>query len=172
MRLFAIALAAILAAEPLSAARHEVIKSDWDGFLRYVSALKLNGRSVRIRFLNGGEVKSSLVEATNAFLVVGANRATKQWSSGQDMARIPREQVASLRFSGRVGNHGRLGLIAGLGAGAGVAAALTTKVGCYEGPCVIVLPVAGVTVTAIGGVAGYFVGRSTGRPAPEFVLTQ
>jgi hypothetical protein len=172
MRLFAIALAAILAAEPLSAARREVIRSDWDGFLRYVSALKLNGRNARIRFLNGGEVKSNLVEATNAFLVVRANRATKQWSSGQDLARIPREQIASLRFSGRVGNHGRMGLLAGLGAGAGVAAAVTTKIDCYEGACIIVLPVAGVAMMAIGGVTGYFIGRSTGRPAPEFVLTQ
>ncbi len=170
MRYLAIALAAILSAEPLAAAEGEIIKTDWNGFRREVAARKLRGRAVRIGLAAGGEVKTNLLELTDTGLEARVTRATKQWATAGGNAQIPREQIVSVRFGGRTGHGGRTGALIGIAAGAGTAAAIATSVDCFEGGCLIALPVAGVALAAIGGVAGYFIGRSTGKPGPEFSL--
>jgi hypothetical protein len=41
-----------------------------------------------------------------------------------------------------------------------------------EGVGVILIPVGAASIAAIGGIAGYFIGRSSNRPGPEFVITR
>ena len=174
MRLFAVAMVAILVAEPVAAAEREVVKSDWNGFRQQVSSRKLEGRSVRIRLSGGGEVKTNLLEVTETGFVVRATRATKQWKSVDDKARIPKEQVASVRFGGRVGRGGLIGGLVGLGAGAGATSVLIAGIQTSgrSPPDLSAVIFAGIVFTAVGGLVGYFIGRSIARPAPEFVLTQ
>jgi hypothetical protein len=172
MRSNVVVLATILLAGPACAADREVIRSGWSGFQGQVAARKLTGRSVRIVLSSGGQVKTDLLEVTDSGLAVRATRATKQWKSSQGYARIPREQIATVRFGGRVGSHGLIGALAGLGAGAGIGAAVANGISCNEGSCLYIKPPVGAAFVATGVVAGYFIGRATGRPAPEFVLTR
>jgi hypothetical protein len=169
----AVALAAIIFSEPVAAAKREVIKTDWNGFQQQVSARKLKGRSVRISLTGGGGVKTNLLEVTDTGLVARANRTTKQWKSGKDKAQIPKDQIASVRFGGRVGHGGLIGGLVGSGAGAGIAAAIFVPM-TIEGDFIILILIslAGVALMVVGGITGYFVGGSFSRPAPEFVLTQ
>lgn len=162
-------VAAIFLAGAAAAAEREVIKADWGHFEQQVSARKLTGRSVRVRLSGGGEVKTNLLQVTDAGLVVRATRATQRWRSGEN-AQIPKDQVASVRFEGRMGHHGLIGALIGFGAGAGIGAAVAANSDLTEGPAVIILPVAGAAIAITGWVSGYYIGRSTGRLAPEFVL--
>jgi len=171
MRNVTMTLAAILLAGPLAAAEREILQTDWNHFQQRVAGLKLEGRSVRVRLRGGGELKTNLLRVEDTGLAVRLTRAARQWKSGEDTARIPKEQVAAVRFGGRMGHRGLIGALAGLGAGAGIGAAVATSIECYEGACVAVVPAAGAAIAGIGTVAGYFIGRATGRPAPEFVLT-
>lgn len=167
-----LALAAILLAQPLLAADREVIHTDWNGFRQQVSSRKLEGRPAQIRLSGGSDIKTTLLEGTDAALVVRANRATQQWKSADGKAHIPKDQVASVRFGGRSGKRGILGGLIGLGAGAGIGAAIATGHDITEGSLVVILPVVAVGVAIGCGLAGYFIGRSMDRPAPEFVLTR
>jgi hypothetical protein len=118
-------------------------------------------------------VKTTLLEVNEGGLLVRLTRSARQWKTGEDKALIPKDQVGSVRFSGRVGSHGLIGGLVGLGAGAGIGAAIAMNSECIEGTaCLIVLPVVGTAVAAAGGVAGYLIGRRTGQLAPEFVLTR
>jgi hypothetical protein len=165
-------LAAVLLAELAVAAEREVIQSDWQGFQQHVNQLHFRGRSARIRLHNGGEVKTELLEVNGDAMRVRLTRALRQWKSGEGVAEIPKDQVASVRFGGRMGHGGLIGGLAGLGAGAGIGAAVAMNTDCFEGVCVVLRPVAGVAFACIGSLIGYLVGRATGRPAPEFVLIQ
>ncbi len=167
-----LALAATLLAQPLLAAGREVIKTDWNGFRQQVSSRKLHGRSAQIRLSGGRGIKTTLLDVTDAALVVRATRATSQWRSADGKARIPRDQAASVRFRGRSGKRGIMGGLIGLGAGAGIGAAIATGHDITEGSLVVILPVVAAGVAIGFGVAGYFIGRSMDHPAPEFVLTR
>jgi hypothetical protein len=172
MRNLTMALAAILLAEPIVAAEREVIQADWARFQQRVSGLKLEGRSVRVSLRGGGLVKTNLLRVKDDGMVVRLTRAVKQWKSGEEVAQIPKEQVAGVRFGGRIGHRGLIGALGGFGAGVGIGVAVATSVDCYEGACIAVLPAAGAALAGAGALAGYFIGRATGRPAPEFVLTE
>jgi hypothetical protein len=161
-------LAIILAAQPMMAAERDVIRADWNLFQEEVAARKLHSRSVRIALEGGGEVKTTVYHVTSAGLTVRLNKSLKQWQKG-DNALIPKEQVASARFGGRVKTHGSVGLLAGLGAGAAIAAAYTTNTGCDESGCIALMG-AGIALAAAVAVAGCLVGRRIGQPAPEFIL--
>jgi hypothetical protein len=171
-RSIAAVLMAIVLAEPVLAAEPDVLKTSWNGFQEQVSARRLKGRPVQIVLSGGKRIKTSLVEVTDTDLLVRSTRATKQWKVVNDQARIPKEQVSSVRFAGRTGKGKLIGGVAGFGAGAGIAAAATANTGITEGSFVILLPVIGVAIAASGALAGYFIGRSLDQPGPEFVLTR
>jgi len=76
-----------------------------------------------------------------------------------------------VRFDGHTGKGGLWGGLAGLGAGAGIAAAITTSTDCFEGPCIILLPATGVAAAVRTAVAGYYAGRGMSPLAPELVLS-
>jgi hypothetical protein len=168
----AVAVAAILCAEPLAAATREVIKTDWNRFQEEVSLGKLAGRSVLIRLSGGGEIKTKLLYVTDAALLVRATRSTRQWNPADGRAQIPKDKVASVRFTGRTGHGGLIGGLAGSGVGAGVGAAIANSIDVYEGPAVVVPPIAAAGTAILGGLAGFFIGRHMGREAPEFILTR
>ncbi len=172
MRIIAVALAAMLLTEPVLAVEPEVVRTSWSDFQQQISARRLAGRNLRITLADGNTVKTNLLEATDAALVVRATRAARQWKSTDGYARIPREQVAAVRFSGRTGTHKLIGTLAGGLAGGGIGAAVGTSMGCNEGSCMVVQPAVGAAFLITGIVAGYFVGRAMGTPAPEFVLTR
>jgi hypothetical protein len=156
---------------PAPAASREVIETNWTGFEREVPARKLTGRTVRVTLLAGAAFTTRLLSVSDSGLVVRATRESKQWASGKNEASIPKDQIRSLRFSGRVGHRGLIGAAVGLGAGAATAAAIANDISCDEVGCLVLLaPVIAIPVT--GAVVGYFIGRATAQPLPEFVLTQ
>ena len=71
-----------------------------------------------------------------------------------------------------MGSNGRLiGGLAGLGGGGAICAA----VGYWlfndpEGPMFILGPLFGAAIATMGFVAGYFIGRTADKLAPEFVI--
>jgi hypothetical protein len=164
-------LAVVFLAQSAVAAEPDLIRATWSQFQQEVSARKLLGRSVRVRLTGGGEVKTNLLEVTGTALVVRATRSTKQWKSEEGKSRIPKEQAAAVSFGGRLGHRGLIGALVGTGAGAGIAAATLSGTNITEGIGIILLPIAGVGLVAMGGVAGYFIGRSLGHPVPQFILT-
>ncbi len=172
MREVAIVLVVLLATEPMGAAVREVIRTDWSGFTGQVRSRGLEGRSVRVGLPGAGQVKTRLLRVTDSGLEVRPTRAIRKWKTPSGNALLPKEQVASVRFDGRTGHRGIIGALAGLGAGAGIAAAVTTSTDCYEGPCIILLPVIGVAVAIGTTVAGYYIGRSAAPRLPEFILTR
>lgn len=152
------------------AAAREVIRTDWGGFQQAVATRKLADRSVQITLVSGGEFKTRLRSVSDSGLAVRATRETKQWAAGKKDANIPRDQIRSLRFSGRVGHRGLIGAGVGLGAGVATAVAITKSISCDEIGClVLVAPAVAIPVT--GAVAGYFIGRATAPQLPEFILT-
>jgi hypothetical protein len=163
-------LTAALLSGQLAAADREVLKTTWAGFQQQVTSRKLAGRRIQIR-VSGRSIKTSLVDVTETHLVVRQTRGTAKWGSGNEQARIPREEIASVRFGGRTGNGRMIGLLVGLGAGAGIAAAVATGQDVSEGPLVVILPIAGVGLAALTTLAGYFIGRSFDQPGPEFVFS-
>jgi hypothetical protein len=102
-------------------------------------------------------------------------RTTKQWSSGNGDATVPKNQVRSVSFEGHLGHRGILGGVIGFVGGIGIGSAIAASQDAFtisEGPAIIAIPV-GITAGAIGlGVAGYYIGRSMSPKAPEFALQQ
>src|SRR6266852_3609927 len=113
----AVALILLLVAGPARAASRDVIRTDWSGFEREVLARKLTHRTAQITLATGDESKTKLLSVSDRGLVVRATRATQQWASGNKEANIPKEQIRSVRFEGRLGHRGLIGALAGLGAG-------------------------------------------------------
>jgi hypothetical protein len=152
--------ALLLAAEPSAAAEREVISTDWTGFQKQVIARKFKDRSVLVGLTSGEEVKTTLEGLTDSGLVTKAKRE------------IPKDQIRFVRISGKTGKGGLIGGMAGLGAGAAIGAAIATSSDVTEGVGVILIPIGAASIAAIGGIAGYLIGRSSNRPAPEFVITR
>ena len=169
--LLAVVFIGVFVTGPAWAGGHEVVRTDWNGFQREVLARRLAGRTVRITTVAGTEVKTKLKSVAGGGLVVQSTRATTPWASGQKEANIPRDQVRSVRFSGRTGHRGWLGAAVGLGAGAAIAAAVVNGISCDEIGC-LVLAAPAVAIPVVGAVGGYLIGRATAPHAPEFVLTQ
>jgi hypothetical protein len=167
----AIVLIVALVTGPARAAAREVIRTDWSGFQQAVGARMLTERTVRITPATGADFKTKLISVSSQGLVVRATRATTPWASGKNEANIPKDQIRSVRFSGRVGHRGLIGAAVGLGAGAATAAVIANDISCDEVGCLVLLaPIIAIPLT--GAVAGYFIGRATAQPLPEFVLTQ
>ncbi len=79
---------------------------------------------------------------------------------------IPRQSVSVLRSTEyrRIGRLiGTLALPAAVAAG--MLAAGTTD--CYEGPCIVLFPVLGVTTAAGGAVGGYYIGKRFDKKVTE-----
>lgn len=152
-------LAALMLANP-------GLPTDWSGFQRQVSLRKLSPRSVRVALPGGGEIKTTLVQVEDNGLTVKATKAMKQWASGPERAFIPREQVRSVRFGGRIGHRGLIGGLLGLGAGVAVPVGIGASRGYEEVPSGLAAIVLGPAL----GAVGYLIGRATDKPAPEFVI--
>src|SRR5262245_2159006 len=103
----AVALVALCAGEPVRAAEREIIRTDWGGFQREVTTLKLGDRQVRIE-LNAGEVKTKLVRVAGDEIIVRANKSTRQWPQTGKEAAIPADQVRSVQFFGHLGHRGAI----------------------------------------------------------------
>lgn len=163
-----------LLAGSAQAAYREVIPVSWSEFEQQVSARRLEGRKVRIVHA-GGEIRAKLVAVTEGDLVLAANRATRPWSSAKHEARIPRDQIRSVRFLGPAGHRGLLAGLLGGGAAAGIGAAVAASQDVFaitEGPVIIAAPL-GIVAGAIGvGFACYFLARAASPPGPEFVIQQ
>ena len=155
----------------LAAAGEEVaVKTNWTGFQEQVAQRKLRNRGARISLASGGEIKTILMRVEGNGIVVGLNRATRQWASGKEEATVPRQAVSSVRFGGKTGRGGLIGGLAGLGAGAAAtagAAAGMSGGNCEGSSCGAVLLL--IPVAAVGG---WLVGRATEKPAPVFVIEQ
>jgi hypothetical protein len=166
----ALALVGMLLVESAASGR-EVVRADWGVFRKQVEARRLMGRSVRIVLTSGERVGTTILSIDDTALEVRSTRATKSWNTGNERARIPRDQVRSVRFSGRMGSKGRLiGALAGLGGGAAIGSATAYRVSGPSGPEQVLAPAVGVAIAAIGFVAGYFIGRTADKLAPEFVI--
>lgn len=170
-RALSVVLTVTISGANLQAADRETIRADWNGFRGQVSDRGLKGRSARVELASGAEVHSKVLDAVANGLVVNANRSARQWKTGDGTALIPLDQIRKVRFDGRLGHGGLLGLALGAGAGAAVAGATVAQTDITEGIGVILLPIIGVAVTVGGAIAGYFIGKSASRPAPEFVIT-
>jgi hypothetical protein len=156
---------------PLEASAAKVQQASWNEFRQAVAAQKLRGRGVRVVVSSGSEINTRLLEVTETHLVVRAKQATALWDTADKQARIPKEQVKSVRFKGRVGRGRLIGTLVGAGAGGGLAAAATTGNDVNEGTFAILIPAAAAAIVAIGTVSGYFIGRAVDHRAPEFILT-
>jgi hypothetical protein len=154
-----------------AASGREVVRADWGVFRKQVEVRRLMGRSARITLTSGDHVGTTILSIDDTAIEVRSTRATKSWNTGTDRARIPRDQVRSVRFNGRMGHKGRLiGGLAGLGGGAAIGAAVGSEISTDEGIAQLFGMVAGVSIMATGFVAGYFIGRTADKVAPEFVI--
>jgi RNase P/RNase MRP subunit p29 len=159
-----------LAVEAVSAAEPSVLKLDWDNFQRQVAERKLNNRKALIGLTTGDVVEAHLLHAGDEGLVVKSNRATKQWATAKGEAMLPRAVVSAVTFRGKVGRRGLIGGLAGLGAGAGIAAASATTMdggSCEGGSCGIV-----VVAVPVLAVAGWFIGHAANPSAPSFLIAR
>jgi hypothetical protein len=127
---------------------------------------KLVKRTVRITLAGGGEIKSTLVGVEDNGLIIKATKATKQWASGPEQARIPREQVSAVRFGGRIGHRGLIGGLVGLGAGVAIPVGISASRGYEEVPAAL----GAIVLGPVSGIAGYLVGLAMDKPAPEFFI--
>ena len=169
-RQIACVLVGMLLVESAASGR-EVVRADWGVFRQQVETRRLMGRSARIVLTGGERVGTTILSIDDMALEVRSTRATKSWNTGSERARIPRDQVRSVRFAGRMGSRGRLiGALTGLGGGAAIGAAVAHEISGPSGPEQIVAPMAGVAIAVTGLVAGYFIGRIADKLAPEFVI--
>ncbi len=171
MRLLVSTLILTLTTVPAWAAEREVIRTEWSGFQKQIADRRLTGHSARVT-TGTKSVKTEVRGVSDTELVVRATRGTKQWSGGSGEARIPKDEVTSVRFDGRVGKKRLVGALAGLGAGAGIAAVTVAQTEVSEGVGIILIPIFGVAIAAGGALAGYFIGCAADQPAPEFILTK
>jgi hypothetical protein len=164
------ALVGILLVEPAASGR-EIVRADWGAFREQVETLRLMRRSVRIVVTSGERVGTTILSIDDMALEVRSTRATRSWNTGNERARIPRDQVRSVRFAGRMGSRGRLiGALTGLGGGAAIGSAVAHGISGPSGPEQIFAPMAGVAIAVTGLLAGYFIGRTADKLAPEFVI--
>jgi hypothetical protein len=91
--------------------------------MRHVAAAKLNRRGVRSSLISGSEIKTTLLRVEENGIIVNSNRATRQWASGKEEARVPRDLVSSVQFAGKVGRKGMIGGLISLGVGAAITGA-------------------------------------------------
>ncbi len=159
-------LAVLILANPGLSAERDVITADWSGFQQQVSMRKLFQRSVRVTLSGGGEIKTTLVQVEDNGLIVKATKAAKQWASGPERAMIPREQVRSVRFEGRIGHRGLIGGLIGLGVGVAVPVGIGAAQDYEEVPSGL----AAIVLGPVCGVVGYLIGHALDKPAPEFVI--
>jgi hypothetical protein len=156
-----------------AASGREVVRADWGDLRKQVEVRRLMGRSARILLTSGDRVGTSILSIDDTALEVRSTRTTRSWNTGNERARIPRDQVRSVRFNGRMGSKGRLiGGLAGAGGGAAIGAAVGYGVSGPSGPEQVLAPAVGVAIGVIGFVAGYFIGRSVDKPAPEFEIVR
>jgi len=170
-RQIALALVAMLLLQSVAAGR-EVVRADWGAFRKQVEARNLMGRSVRIVLTSGDRLGTTILSVDDRGLEVRSTRDTISWNTGNDRARIPQDRVRSVRFNGRMGSKGRqIGGLAGLGAGAAIGVAVGYGVDTGdEGIAKLIMTVAGLAIAVTGFLAGYFIGRTADKPAPEFVI--
>lgn len=161
----ALTLTLLLTAEPVLAAQREIIGADWTTFQQQVSTRKLSKRPVRITLSGGGEIKTTLVSVDDTGLLVKAAKGTKQWESGPERARIPTDQIRSIRFEGRIGHRGLILGLTGLSVGVAVPLGMSASRG-EDVPTGLAAIVLGPAL----GAAGYLVGHVMDKPAPEFVI--
>lgn len=169
-RLIACALVGMLLVASAASGR-EVVRADWGVFREQVETRRLMGRSARIVLTSGERAGTTILSIDDLALEVRSTRATKRWNTGNERARIPRDQVRSVRFAGRMGSRGRLiGALTGLGGGAAIGSAVAYGISGPSGPEQILAPMAGVAIAVTGLLAGYFIGRIADKLAPEFVI--
>lgn len=165
-RAFTSCIAMLMAADLVSARERLVVNTDWAGFRDQVAQRNLKNRTVRISLAAGDEVKTWLIRVDESGIVVKSNRATKQWLSNKGETMVPRDQISSVRFEGRVGRGGLIGGLAGLGAGVAVTAVVGGGMdACEGGSCGVILLL--IPLTTIGG---WLAGRATAQPAPVFEI--
>ena len=143
---------------PLIAAEREVIRTDWSRFQQMVSDRKLLGRSAHVRLKDGREVKVKVQQITDSGITVGSP------------PEVPRTEIASVRFDGKLGRRGLWGTLIGAGGGAAIGGAIVASSDISEGPFVIILPASIGLLALIGGLVGYWIGHASAPHAPEFVL--
>lgn len=163
------AMAALLLIQTVSASESVRTTTDWNGFQQQVTQRRLHNRTAWISLTTGDTVKVFFLRAAADGLVVQANRKTRQWTTKAGESMVPRDLVSAVRFTGRIGRGGLIGGLAGLGAGAGIAAAAAANGGsCCEGST------GGAVLLAIPALAGagYLIGRAMGQPAPSFVIAR
>ncbi len=169
-RQLACALVGMLLVESAASGR-EVMRADWGVFREQVETRRLMGRPARVVLTSGERVGTTILSIDDVALEVRSTRATRNWNTGNKRARIPRDQVRSVRFAGRMGSRGRLiGALTGIGGGAAIGAAVGYGISGPSGPEQIIAPMAGVAIAVTGLLAGYFIGRIADQPAPEFVI--
>lgn len=144
----------------------EVIRADWSRFQQQASTRKFLQRNVLVTLSGGGEVKATLLRIDERGLVVKTTKALKQWASGPGQATIPREQVRTVRFSGRIGHRGLISGLIGLGAGVAIPVGIGASRDYEEVPSGL----AALILGPVCGVAGYLLGHAVDNPAPEFVI--
>lgn len=169
-RRLALTLTALLIFESSAAAR-DTVQVNWDEFSNQLTAMRLAGRRARIALGGGDSVKATVFGADAAGLEVSESRKTRQWATNGGRARIPRDQIRSVRFDGRTSKRGRwIGALAGAGAGAAIAGAVIASNDVTEGTFSILIPAAACAAVPVGLLAGYFVGRAFDKSFPEFML--
>ena len=167
-RTLAASIAMIMVTDLIAADQNIPVKTNWTGFREQVTQQKLANRNVWILLTSGEEIKARLIGVEESGVSVKSNAATRRWASGKEEAMVPRDVVARVRFSGRVGKGALLGGLAGLGGGAAVAGGVAAGMGngSCEGPsCGAVL-----LVIPLAAVGGSLIGRATQKPAPVFVI--
>jgi hypothetical protein len=153
-------LLALLLFTPVYGRSPEVVRTDWNSLQRQLGRQK-KIKHVRVQLRSGEAIKTDVNEIRDDGLVIKRQRL------------IPKDQVASLRLSGRRGNGRLYGTLIGLGAGAGVGGAIAAGTSdINEGVFVIVRPLMVVAITGVGAVTGYFIGNAMDRQAPEFIVVQ
>jgi len=158
MRQFVTLALVLCLVAPLIAAEREVIKTDWTRFWQVAQERKLLGRSAHVRLRDGREVKGKVQQITDAGITLGSR------------PEVPKAEVASVRFDGKLGHRGLWGTLIGAGGGAAIGGAIVASSDISEGPFVIILPASIGLLALIGGLVGYWIGHASAPHAPEFVL--
>ncbi len=166
-RVLSASVAMLMVSNLAMAAEAAVVKTNWSGFQKEVRRLNFHERGARISLVSGGEIKVLFMRVEDQGIVVRLNRATSQWKSGAQEATVPRDAVAGVRFSGKIGKKGLIGGLVGLGLGALTAGLSVAGDGgnCEGGACG-----AGLVLIPLGAVGGYLLGYAKNRPAPVFVI--
>jgi hypothetical protein len=129
---------------------------------------KLKNRYVTITLSSGNKIKNILNSIDEDSIVVAPTRATRQWTAGQQEARVPRDLVSSVQFSGKIARNGLIGGLVGSGGSAvAVGLRLANRDGgnCEAGGCFLE-----IMYIPLAGLAGYLIGHAKDKPAPTFII--